>query len=85
MPEVHETQPTLREQVQAEVEAETWDVEEIGRQLGYEGKPLSNRSVYNYIRFNGLPTFRTANGRRRGYSHVIAAWLRRRLSGPQAH
>ena len=71
---------TLRDQVLAEVEAETWDVEEIGRQLGQDGKPMSRRSVHKHIQHHGLPAFRTPNGRRRAYPHDIAAWLRQRMS-----
>lgn len=82
MPKGHEVQPTLREQVLAEIEAATWDVDEIRRQLSIDGKPLSKRSVHNHIRYNGLPTFRTPNGRRLGYPDQIAAWLRQRMSEP---
>ena len=74
---------TLREQVLAEVEAETWDVAEIGRQLSINGKPMSRRSVHKHIQFHGLPAFRTPNGRRRAYPHEIAAWLRQRMSEPR--
>jgi hypothetical protein len=83
MPTDNGMQPTLRAQVLAEVEAESWDLDEIGRQLGADGKPISKRHVHNYIRFYGLPTFLTPDGRRRGYPHLIRAWLRNRLSGPQ--
>jgi hypothetical protein len=83
MPMVHEVQPTLRAQVLAEVEAESWDLDEIGRQLGVDGKPISKRQIHNYIRFNGMPTFLTPDGRRRGDPSLIRAWLRNRLSGPQ--
>jgi hypothetical protein len=74
---------TLRDRVLAEVEAETWDIDEIGRQLGEDGKPISRRAVHGHIKFRGLPTFRTPNGRRRGHPHEIAAWLRQRMSEPQ--
>jgi hypothetical protein len=78
-------QPNLRAQVLAEVEAESWDIDEIGRQLSAGAKPISPRQVHNHIRNNGLPTFLTLDGRRRGYPHLIRAWLRQRLSGPQTH
>jgi hypothetical protein len=83
MPTAQEMPATLRGQVMAEVEAESWGLEEIGRQLGSEGKPLSKRQIHNYIRFNGMPTFLTPDGRRRGDPSLIRAWLRNRLSGPQ--
>jgi hypothetical protein len=85
MPMVHEVQPTLRAQVLAEVEAESWDLDEIGRQLGADGKPIGRRQVHNLIKNNGLPTFLTPDGRRRGDPRTIRAWLRQRLSGPQTH
>lgn len=83
MPPVNEPQPTLRDQVLAEVDAGSWGVDEICRQLSINGKPISRRSVHNHIRYNGLPTFKTTNGRRRGHPHEIAAWLRQRMSEPQ--
>ena len=70
MPTLHETQPTLRSVVQAEIEAESWDLDEIGRQLSAGDRPMCRRHLHNLIRNNGLPTFLTPGGRRRGYPHL---------------
>jgi hypothetical protein len=66
-------QTLLKDRVLAEVLAETWDVREIGRQLG-----CGERMVFYHFR-QGLPS-RVVNHRRVSTPAEVETYLRRRYA-----